>query len=52
MVWIFQFVTFIYTQIKNSSHFIWFLRFCPKIWEAKYMETGERKGRIERIEIN
>ena len=43
----------IYLQtIKNSSHFNWFLRFCPKIWEAKYMETGERKGRIELIEIN
>ena len=51
MIWRFQFVTSIYTQLKTRLILIGFSDFVLRFGKQN-METGERKGRIELIEIN
>ena len=50
--WIFQFVTSIYTQLKTRLILIGFSDFVLIRFGKQNMETGERKGRNELIEIN
>ena len=52
MIWIFQFVTSIYTQLKTRLILIGCSDFVLIRFGKQNMETGERKGRNELTEIN